>query len=128
MQGYFQVLIGKLLGQLTLQDADSVSDDALRTILLFINDHYTEPLTRKAIAKAVGYNESYISHLFSQTLKTTLPEYIHSLRLSDATRLLSQTDQSVTRIALDLGFGSLRNFNRVFLKETGMTPTQYHQK
>lgn len=128
MQGYFQVLMGKLLGQLTLQNADSISDDALRTVLLFINDHYTEPLTRKEIAKAVGYNESYISHLFSQTLKTTMPEYIHSLRLSDATRLLSQTNQSVTRIALDLGFGSLRNFNRVFLKETGMTPTQYRQK
>lgn len=125
MQGYFQVLMGKLLGQLTLQDTDAGSDDALRTILLYINDHYTEPLTRQQIAKAVGYNESYVSHLFSQTLKTSLPDYIHSLRLSDATRLLTQTDQSVTRIALDLGFGSLRNFNRVFLKETGMTPTQY---
>lgn len=128
MQGYFQVLMGKLLALLTLQDADTVVDDALRSVLLYIGDHYTEPLTRQSIAKAVGYNESYISHLFSQTLNTTLPDYIHSLRLSDATRLLTQTNQSVTRIALDLGFGSLRNFNRVFLKETGMTPTQYRQQ
>ena len=127
MQGYFQVLMGKLLQQLQLQDAAAASDDALRSVLLYINAHYTEPLTRKQIAEKVGYNESYISHLFSQTLKTTLPDYIHSLRMSDATRLLTQTDLSVSRIALDLGFGSLRNFNRVFLKETGMTPTQYRQ-
>ena len=128
MQGYFQVLMGKLLQMLPLQDAGAVANDALRSILLYIGDHYTEPLTRREIAKAVGYNESYVSHLFSQTLKTTLPEYIHSLRVSDATRLLTQTDLSVTRIALDLGFGSLRNFNRVFLKETGMTPTQYRNQ
>lgn len=128
MQGYFQVLIGKLLDMLTLQEADAATDDALRSVLLYINDHYTEPLSRKQIAKAVGYNESYISHLFAQTLKTSLPDYIHSLRLNDATQLLSQTDESVTRIALDLGFGSLRNFNRVFLKEKGMTPSQYRQK
>lgn len=128
MQGYFQVLMGKLLELLSLQDADTVVDDALRSVLLYIGDHYTEPLTRKSIAKAVGYNESYISHLLSQTLNTTLPDYIHSLRLSDAARLLTRTNQSVTRIALDLGFGSLRNFNRVFLKETGMTPTQYRRQ
>lgn len=128
MHGYFQVLMGKLLQMLPLQDAGAVANDALRSILLYIGDHYTEPLTRQEIAKAVGYNESYVSHLFSQTLKTTLPDYIHSLRVSDATRLLTQTDLSVTRIALDLGFGSLRNFNRVFLKETGMTPTQYRNQ
>lgn len=128
MQGYFQVLMGKLLDMLTLQAADAAPDDALRSILLYISDHYTEPLTRKQIAKVVGYNESYISHLFSQTLKTSLPDYIHSLRLNDATQRLSQTDESVTKIALDLGFGSLRNFNRVFLKEMGMTPSQYRRK
>ena len=128
MQGYFQVLAGKILQQLPMKNADSVVDDALRSILLHIGAHYTESLSRKEIAKAVGYNESYISHLFADTLKITLPEYIHSLRMRDATKLLTQTDIPVTRIALDLGFGSLRNFNRVFLKWYGMTPTQYRRK
>ena len=128
MQGYFQAIVGKLLSQLPLQDAHTVAEDALRSVLLYISGHYTEPLTRKQIAKAVGYNESYISHMFADTLKTTLPDYIHSLRMGDATKLLTQTDLPVSRIALDLGFGSLRNFNRVFLKWYNMTPTQYRQK
>ena len=128
MQGYFQTIVGKLLNQLVLHDTHLEAEDALRSILLYIGSHYTEPLTRKEIAKVVGYNESYISHLFADTLKTTLPDYIHSLRMGDAARLLSQTNQSVSSIALDLGFGSLRNFNRVFLKWYGMTPSQYRKQ
>lgn len=128
MQGYFQTIAGKLLSQLSLQDAHMAPEDALRSVLLYISNHYTEPLDRRTIAKAVGYNESYISHMFSDYLKITLPDYIHSLRLGDATQMLTQTDLPVTRIALDLGFGSLRNFNRVFLKWYGMTPTQYRRK
>lgn len=128
MQGYFQAILGKLLSQLTLQDAQMAADDALRSVLLYISSCYTEPLNRKQIAKAVGYNESYISHMFAESLKTTLPDYIHSLRMGDATKLLNQTDLPVARIALELGFGSLRNFNRVFLKWHGMTPSQYRRK
>lgn len=125
MEGYFQVIVGKLLAMLTLQDAGREGEDALQLILRYISEHYTEKLTRSALAKAVGYNESYISHLLAQTLKTTLPEYIHNLQMQDACRWLRQTSVSVTQIAMDLGFGSLRNFNRVFLKKTGMTPRQY---
>lgn len=128
MRGYFQAIVGKLLSWLPLQDAHMVAEDALRSVLLYISSHYTEPLSRQKIAKAVGYNESYISHMFAESLHTTLPDYIHSLRMADANRLLTQTDLSVSRIALDLGFGSLRNFNRVFLKWHGITPSQYRRK
>jgi len=125
MLGYFQVLIGKMLMLLSLRDAQAGSDDALRTVLLYINEHYTQPLSRKLIAKEAGYDESYVSHLFSKTLKTTIPQYINSLRMNDAARLLTQTDLPVTQIALELGFGSIRNFNRVFLEYMGTSPKAY---
>ena len=82
-------------------------------------------MTRREIAKAVGYNESYISHLFSETLQTTIPDYVNSLRVYDASRLLVETDLPVARIVAELGFGSIRNFNRVFLKNTGTSPKAY---
>jgi len=125
MLGYFQVIIGKLLPLLSLQPADSGADCAMQTVLSYIGSHYRQPVTRKELARAVGYSESYISHLFSRTLKTSLPEYIHALRLQDAVELLTRTQLSVSRIAMDLGFGSLRSFNRAFLRQTGQTPRQY---
>ncbi len=127
MLGYFQVILGKLLPLMPMMPALSGTGSALQTILRYIGGHYREPLTRKALAKAVGYNESYISHLFAGTLKISLPEYIHALRLQDAMELLSRTDLPVSRIAMNLGFGSLRSFNRVFLRQIGQSPRQYRQ-
>ena len=125
MQGYLMVIFGKLLASMELTELQTGSDDVLRRILQYLNEHYREPLTRSSVAQAVGYNESHISHIFSGKLKTTLPEYINSLRIYDASKLLLETDFSVTDIASMLSFGSVRNFNRVFLKETGQTPREY---
>lgn len=125
MHSYFQLIVGKLLGMLQLEDAVSGADEILKAVILYVNAHYTEPLSRKEIAKAVGYNESYISHLFSDTLKTSIPNYINALRVYDAAKLLRQTDLPISTVANTLGFGTLRNFNRVFLKETGKSPKAY---
>lgn len=128
MQGYFLTIIGKLLSLMPLKPFRADSDNILRSILLYIHGHYREPITRTDIARAIGYNESYISHVFSDVLQTSLTDYIHSLRIYDAARMLEQTRASVTHIASYLGFGSLRNFNRVFLKQTGMTPRDYRTR
>ncbi len=125
LQGYFLVLLGKLLPLLELREAPCGQEDALREILMYIHDHYQEPLTRSQIAQGVGYNESYISHVFAQSLNMSIPKYIHGLRMEDARRLLRHTQLPVTRIASDLGFGSIRSFNRVFRERTGLTPSQY---
>lgn len=125
MQGYVMLILGKLLPLLSLQDSQSASSNATQALLLYINHHYTEPLTRQDIARAIGYHESYISHIFSDVLHTTLTDYITTLRLDDARRLLTDTRLTVSQIALSLGFGSIRTFNRVFLRQTGATPTAY---
>lgn len=125
MQGYFAVIVGKLLSLLQLKPYHSDSENILRSMLLYVHSHYREPITRKDIARSIGYNESYISHVFSHVLHMGVTQYIHTLRVDDAERLLSQTKLPVTQIATELGFGSIRNFNRVFLKQTGMTPKDY---
>ena len=52
-------------------------------------------------------------------------EYIGTLRISDACRLLTSEDMSITEVAFNAGFNSTRSFNRLFLKYIGMTPRQY---
>jgi AraC-like DNA-binding protein len=123
--GYAMLIVAKILPLLKLRDAPSSGGNALQSLLSYINRNYTRPLTRGEVAAAVGYNESYISHLFSDALHTTLTDYINALRMDDAFYLLSDTDLAVSRIAEDLGFGSLRSFNRIFLKHAQMTPSDY---
>lgn len=128
MHGYLTVIFGKLLASIQLQEQRTGTDEILRRMLEYINEHYRLGVTRQEIAKAVGYNESYVSHLFSQTMGITMPEYIHSLRIEDGCRMLLETDRPVSQIASELGYGSIRNFNRVFYKRTGLTPRQYRNQ
>lgn len=128
MQGYFAVIVGKFLSLMKLKTRSTDTENILRSVLLYIHSHYREPINREQIAHAVGYNESYISHVFSQVLKRGINQYIHTLRIDDAQNLLSHTNKPVTVIAAELGFGSIRNFNRIFLQETGMAPIEYRKR
>ena len=123
--GYALAVVGKVLPLFPTEDVTPGCADAMHHVLLFINGHYREPLTRKEIAEAVGYSESYLSHMFTDTLHTTMTEYINSIRIRDALDLLSETHQTVSQIALSLGFGSIRSFNRIFFRAMGCTPSEY---
>lgn len=128
LQAYLQVIVGKLLQHLSLVDAKAVPSDALAAVLMHVNQNYTTPLTREAVAKATGYTPGYISHLLRDTLGISLTDYITALRLLDARSLLSDTDLSVSHIAMSLGFGSIRSFNRIFSREEGCSPTVFRQR
>ena len=123
VHGYALLIMAKLLPLFELQDLPSGSTSALQAVLRYLSQHYTQPLTRKELAAAVGYHESYISHLFSDTLHTTLTDYITALRIDDAVELLNYTDLTMGQIAEELGFGSLRSFNRAFFGRMQMTPS-----
>lgn len=127
LHGYTLAIIGKLLSVLPLTEKPA-GKDALQTVLSYVSLHYTEPIRRSDISKAVGYNESYISHLFADSLNTTLTNYITTLRLNEARNLLKETDLPVSRIAMMLGFASIRCFNRIFAREVHTTPTAYRNQ
>ena len=128
MQGYLQVLVGKLLQNLKLRPVQMGQGEALHRMLTYLEEHYRESLHRKTVARALGYSESYLSHIFSAAMGITMPEYVNTLRVREAMNLLHRTDTTVTDLAAMLGFGSIRNFNRAFKKETGMTPACWRKK
>ena len=110
------------------QKSTSWYSDDLRLILGYINEHRAEEITRKRISKAVGISESAVSHIFTNIVGMSLPEYIKSIRVCDAAKLLCQTKYSVTQIAEISGFGSIRSFNRAFLEHFHLSPLEYRNK
>ncbi len=126
-QGYVQLIIGKLLSLLPLTTAQKVSGTALQEVLDYLNSHYTEALSRESIAQAVGYHESYLSHLFSDSLHISMKDYITALRIRQAAHLLKNSELTISDIATSVGFGSIRSFNRCFIRVMECTPRQYRQ-
>ena len=63
--------------------------------------------------------------MVSKSTGYALIDHLHNLRVSKARKMLTDTYASITDIAFESGFSSLRTFNRVFVKYTGKTPSDY---
>jgi transcriptional regulator GlxA family with amidase domain len=61
-------------------------------------------------------------------MKMGIPQYVESLRFSDACHLLEMTDYTVAKISEESGFGSIRSMNRAFESFLGITPKDYKKK
>ncbi|MBR3836848.1 MAG: helix-turn-helix transcriptional regulator [Clostridia bacterium] len=127
-KGYCRILAGKFLSLFPTTQRQEHSKSTLHEILAYLSAHSGENVSRKALARALGISESTISHVFSETFHTSLPAYCNGMRLEEATRLLEESDLSVTQIANIAGFGSIRSFNRAFRLAHGLSPSEYRQK
>lgn len=97
-------------------------------IAAFIARHYTERLTAEGIGRAVGLHPNYAMAVFRKAFHTSLIDFLTQHRLSHAQRLLVTTNDTVLKIALEAGFGSVNRFNQVFKQSCGCTPVQYRQR
>ncbi len=96
-----------------------------KTILEALNyinkEIYNPDLSLKLVASQIYSNESYLSRLFKQEMKTSLIEYITERRISESIRLLNETDLKVYEIAEQIGFRDAHYFGICFKKKTGLT-------
>ena len=125
LRGYLQVVLARTIPRLTLVSQPSESPDITYRILQYLALHFTEPISLPELSKALGVSESHLSHTFSRRLRTSFRAYINALRLNQACTLLSSGEDSITRILYECGFESPRTFNRAFLEQYGMTPSEY---
>ena len=97
-----------------------------RTVAYF-QQNYHRPLSRKEVAQAIGMSENYLSQIFRQELGISPWEYLNRYRIKQARELLTQTEDSITSITLQVGFDDPSYFGRVFHKITGMSPRGYRE-
>lgn len=97
-------------------------------ILEYINAHFQEELTLQTVARAVGVHPVTVSKLFSKRTGTGFSTHLQYQRCAYGARLLLTRKDSITQIAFDCGFGSVRSFNRAFLSIYGKTPSQYRSE
>lgn len=90
-----------------------------------IAQKYTERLSAREIAGAVGLHPVYAASLFKKTFGTTFVDYIAYHRISHAQRLLATTPESVVDVAFAAGFNSISRFNDTFRRDCGCTPSEY---
>lgn len=125
-QGYISLILGKLLPRLELYNASKTEISTEEKLIKYCSEHYLEPITLNSVADALGYSPTHLSHLFADKFKVGFSKFITTMRLEDAKKML-RGNKSITQIALDCGFGCMRNFNRAFKEATGKTPSEYRK-
>lgn len=93
----------------------------------FIKDHYKEKLTLEMVASKVFVNPKYFSHVFKKEMGVSFTEYVISLKIQYACKLLETTNYKAYRISLECGFSDPSYFNRVFYTQMNMTPQTYRK-
>lgn len=97
-------------------------------ILHYISEHFTEPLTLETTAHALGISRIHLSHIFSQQLHINFRQYINTLRIDRACKLLRDPASTISQVAYLCGYNNPRTFHRAFLTQCGMPPNQYRAK
>lgn len=112
-----------------LPDGSAQHLEAIRDAVDYIRVHLTEELTLEDIARAARLSPNYFSTLFRQVNGQALWDYVTARRIERAMRLLELDDgQTVLDIATQCGFNNTANFNKMFKKHTGRTPSEYRRK
>ncbi len=113
-----------------LERQHKLSSEAQRLVrkaMAFVQQNFHEPISRQDLARHVGMSEDYLTYCFRQELGMTPIAFLNRYRITQAKRLLKETDRTITEIALDVGFSDSGYFSRVFRREVGLSPEAFRR-
>ena len=93
----------------------------------YIDRHYALDITLEELASKFFINKTYLSEMFKEQYGIALKDYLVSVRITEAKRLLRFTTKTTEEIANMVGINSAAYFSRAFKRVEGVTPTEYRQ-
>lgn len=128
---FFESLIMQLLLYAARKAANSPRKEPqtmhtkMTEIIHYCNENFHESLQLEDISNQFYISPYYFSRLFKQTTGFTFTEYINTLRIREAQRLLRESSQKMIEISEKVGYSSVSHFNRKFKQVTHMSPMEY---
>lgn len=97
----------------------------INQVISYIQEHFAEEITLAAMADTVGMSESAFSHFFKRKTNRSFIDYLNDIRIGHASKLLYETTHTVSEVCYASGFNNISNFNRIFKRKKGSTPSEY---
>lgn len=119
---------GMLQNRSRTYTADSERTARLKKVIAHIQASYREPITLAELAGLIPMSEGQFCRFFKSMTGQTPIDYINSYRVRQAAGLLREPEHKISDIAMDVGFGHISYFVRVFRKFMNCTPSQYRKK
>ena len=122
--GSFAAHLALLSNELMIKEA-SAEPVAVAKARTFISEHLDEELSLTAVARAASMSAFYFCKIFKAAVGLTFTDYVARTRVEKTKHLLLNPNVRISEAAFAVGFQSLSQFNRVFRRITGESPTHY---
>ena len=119
--------LATLSNQITVQ-GDSAEPPAVTKARTYITDRHAEVLSLTAVAQSVNMSAFYFCKSFKKATGLTFTDYLARVRVEKVKSLLLNPNKRVSEAAYEAGFQSLSQFNRVFRRIAGESPTSYRDR
>jgi signal transduction histidine kinase/ligand-binding sensor domain-containing protein/AraC-like DNA-binding protein len=98
----------------------------IRKVIDLINNNLSDPeIDTETVVKNVGVSRAQLWRIFKKTTGKSLGDYIREIRMKKAAEMLKTGKYRVSEVAMEVGFYDAKYFTKSFLKEFGMSPSQY---
>lgn len=121
-------LTSEFLRQVELIPRDNRRGNLMSEIAAYIAENYRKNISLKSLATHLGYDYCYLSKAFNDMFSMSFTDYLSTFRIDHALSLLTNTSLTITEIAFESGFQSIRGFNYSFKKQTGISPAEFRKK
>lgn len=106
---------------------ESISTKQGQTINIkeYIDTNYSEPITLDFLSEHFFINKTYLSEIFKEQYGVNIKDYLVSVRITEAKRMLRFTDKTTEEIADSIGVNGAAYFSRMFKRVEGVSPKEY---
>ena len=101
--------------------------DRLNRVIEYILQNFDQEISLPKVASTANMGLTAFCNFFKENYRLTFVEYLNTVRVGHACKLLFETNQNIVEVAYECGYNNLANFNKQFKKYKQMTPTEYRR-
>lgn len=102
--------------------------EKMAIVFEYVRQHFTQVIRLEAVASLLHQTPQAFCRYFKKRAKKTFFDFVNEFRIGHASRLLIDSELSITEICLQSGYTTIPHFNKQFKRITGLSPTGFRKK
>lgn len=126
-QTEFMEWLLELHDRINSQFDTSKNQQKIKQAIDYIQKNYDSDLNMAVVSNHISMNYSLFSYLFKEYTGSNFVNYLKSIRMEEAKRLLTETDLRIIEISAKVGYDNEKHFMRIFKASCGVSPSEYRK-
>jgi xylan 1,4-beta-xylosidase len=121
-------LLSEYMRKIPLIKVSEKKTSVMASVIEYIEKNYKTQITLATLARSLGYEYCYFSKLFTRIFSMSFGDLLNEYRFEAACAMLTESKLSISVIAYESGFQSVRSFNHTFKRLAGVSPSEWKNR